>query len=168
MAAPPPAAAEARAALRALLRAIDRHFTSVAGNAAWRDHAVAQFRAPAPADAAAAWEGLRLAKDYARLVQGVAHHRDLLLSYNLGLDSDERNKRMVEATARRVGFAMPNEPKPPPRPRKAAAGEAQQQQGAQQQQEGAQQQQQGVQEQQEGQAQRGDADGREPQRAAAG
>jgi hypothetical protein len=75
MAAPPPAAAEVRAALRALLRAIDRHVTSVAGNTAWRDHAIAQFRAPAPADAAAAREGLALARDYARLVEGIAHHR---------------------------------------------------------------------------------------------
>ncbi len=42
----------------------------------------------------------------------------LLTGYNLGLDPDERNKRMVEATARRVGFAMPSEEKPPPRARK--------------------------------------------------
>lgn len=43
--------------------------------------------------------------------------QELLSSYNLGLDPDERNKRMVEATARRVGFALPTEEKPPPRKR---------------------------------------------------
>jgi hypothetical protein len=31
----------------------------------------------------------------------------LLTSYNIGVDPDQRNKRMVEATARRVGFELP-------------------------------------------------------------
>lgn len=159
-------AAEARAALRALLRAIDRHLTPVAGNVQWRNAALAAFRqAPAAASSGGA-AGLQVARDCAALIDGVAHHRvrlrpppprrcmqqrafhgpmlcgaavflrpitlltvhmcalkqtqGLLSSYNLGVDPNERNKRMVEATARRVGFAMPHEDKPPRRPRKGS------------------------------------------------
>jgi hypothetical protein len=32
----------------------------------------------------------------------------LLVEYNIGIESDERNRRMVEATARRVGFELPH------------------------------------------------------------
>lgn len=52
-------------------------------------------------------QALALARDWAELANNIARHKDLLLSYNIGLDVDERTKRMVEATARRVGFAMP-------------------------------------------------------------
>lgn len=48
--------------------------------------------------------------------------QELLASYNLGVDPDERNRRMVEATARRVGFALPHEEKPPPRRRRRDGG----------------------------------------------
>lgn len=70
------AAAEARATLRRLLRAIDRHVTAVAGNTQWRDHALSEFRRTGgSADAAAAQQGLQLARDYAGLIESVAHHR---------------------------------------------------------------------------------------------
>lgn len=139
-------AAEARAALRALLRCVDRHLTGVAGNTQWRDHVRAEFRRPllraAGGGGATSSSGssgssidndddavvveaeaerarrIRLARDYVLLADNIAHHRQLLASYNLGVDPDERNKRMVEATARRVGFALPHEEKPPPRPRR--------------------------------------------------
>ncbi|KAG2442810.1 hypothetical protein HXX76_002889 [Chlamydomonas incerta] len=58
-------------------------------------------RAPTPAQALAA------AREWAELANNIARHKELLLSYNIGLDVDERTKRMVEATARRVGFALP-------------------------------------------------------------
>jgi hypothetical protein len=71
----PATAAEARAALRRLLRAVDAHVTSVAGNPQWRDQVLADFRAPPPADGAAAAAGLQLARDYAALLENIAHHR---------------------------------------------------------------------------------------------
>lgn len=58
-------------------------------------------RAPTPGQALAA------AREWAELAANIARHKQLLLSYNIGLDVDERTKRMVEATARRVGFALP-------------------------------------------------------------
>ncbi|KAG2450070.1 hypothetical protein HYH02_000174 [Chlamydomonas schloesseri] len=57
--------------------------------------------APSPAQALAA------AREWAELANNIARHKELLRSYNIGLDVDERTKRMVEATARRVGFALP-------------------------------------------------------------
>lgn len=53
---------------------------------------------------------LKIAKDITTLVNTIAQHQDLLKTYNIGLDGDERTKRMVEATARRMGFALPQAP----------------------------------------------------------
>lgn len=39
--------------------------------------------------------------------------QELLSRYNIGVDPDERNKKMVEAVAKRVGFKLPEEPKAP-------------------------------------------------------
>ncbi|GIL43164.1 hypothetical protein Vafri_981 [Volvox africanus] len=160
--------AEVRSALRAVLRAVDRHLTHINGNRQWRQEVIAQFRGkqeqslvnstnsspstaavtgvthnlksvqtasgilqaqsqhltfatslgsrpslpigpiapvgrpPTPAQAVA------LAREWAELANNIARHKELLLSYNIGLDVDERTKRMVEATARRVGFALPS------------------------------------------------------------
>ncbi len=144
--------AELRSTLRVVLRAIDRHLTSINGNRQWRKEVIARFRAwpdqplPSNLDAtslAAAAQGsvrttqqpqtlagapvpsrlispaghhptpaqaLALARDWAELANNIARHKELLLSYNIGLDVDERTKRMVEATARRVGFALPDTP----------------------------------------------------------
>jgi hypothetical protein len=33
----------------------------------------------------------------------------LLLKYNIGVDPDQRNKEMVSAVAKRVGFKLPDE-----------------------------------------------------------
>jgi hypothetical protein len=107
------AAAEARAALRAVLRAVDAHFTSVAGNRQWRDYVLEQarkLRAEAAAQQGAAKviaSATETARDYASLVETVARHRRLLREYNIGLDPDERNRQMVEKTAARVGFSIP-------------------------------------------------------------
>lgn len=45
------------------------------------------------------------------------------MTYNIGHDDDDRTKRMVEATARRMGFAMPNST-PPPTPKADQPGAA--------------------------------------------
>jgi hypothetical protein len=53
-----------------------------------------------------------LAKYVTWLFQATRVHccppQELLQRYNIGVDPEERNKRMVEATARRVGFALPD------------------------------------------------------------
>ncbi|GIL72809.1 hypothetical protein Vretimale_4491 [Volvox reticuliferus] len=160
--------AEVRSALRAILRAVDRHLTHINGNRQWRQEVIARFRAggeqslanstnSSPPSAAVvgvtqnlesvqtvsgtlqaqsqhlnsaaslgrrpssligpiapvghpptAAQALALAREWAELANNIARHKELLLSYNIGLDVDERTKRMVEATARRVGFALPS------------------------------------------------------------
>mmetsp|Transcript_24846 Transcript_24846/g.54100 ORF Transcript_24846/g.54100 Transcript_24846/m.54100 type:complete len:111 (+) Transcript_24846:33-365(+) len=98
----------ARSTLRGLLRAIDQHVTSISGNRQWREFVLAEFRAGASLEDQKAIESrLNLARDYTLLVSNVAHHKNLLITYNIGVDPDERNKKMVEAVAKRVGFALP-------------------------------------------------------------
>uniref|UniRef100_A0A7S0REN1 Uncharacterized protein n=1 Tax=Chlamydomonas leiostraca TaxID=1034604 RepID=A0A7S0REN1_9CHLO len=93
---------------RSLLKAVDKHLTSVAGNQQWRDFVREDFRKNAKVtDAFAASQQLRLAEDYCALINNIALHKELLLSYNIGLEEDERTKQMVEAVARRVGFSLP-------------------------------------------------------------
>ncbi|KAG2495697.1 hypothetical protein HYH03_006297 [Edaphochlamys debaryana] len=144
--------AEVRSALRAVLRAVDRHLTPVSGNQQWRKEVLARFRAPAStteeqssasASASASsgaspapsgiptWarpiapsgsaptpaQAIVMAREWAALAENIAKHKELLLSYNIGLDVDERTKKMIEATARRVGFALPDAPVKPRGPR---------------------------------------------------
>lgn len=178
-----------RAVLRQLLRALDAHVTSVAGNRQWRDHVLTSFRANAGLQDVQRQQALLLlAAEYAELIANIGHHQvgrrralltwlaasrqqlsraaqgagrarvracplrrrwcrhrvpgttqqhacacvilsrqcvalpmpcparachpaphqHLLATYNIGVDPDARNKRMVEATAARVGFKLPS------------------------------------------------------------
>jgi hypothetical protein len=66
----------AKSALRLLLRAVDRHVTSVAGNQQWRQHILQQFRANAALQNTAQQEQMvLLAQEYADLINNVAHHQ---------------------------------------------------------------------------------------------
>lgn len=66
-----------------------------------------QAGATRPGQVAADME--QLARDLTFLVNNVAHHKGLLASYNIGVNPDDRNKQMVEAVARRVGFQLPKQ-----------------------------------------------------------
>lgn len=75
MAAPTPTqAAGVRAVYRELLRAVDRHLTSVAGNRQWREYLGQEFRAPISQEQSLDRQ-LQLARDYSFLVQNIAYHR---------------------------------------------------------------------------------------------
>lgn len=66
----------AKSALRLLLRSVDRHVTSVAGNQQWRQHILQQFRDNAGLqDAAQQQQMVLLAQEYADLINNVAHHQ---------------------------------------------------------------------------------------------
>jgi Complex1_LYR-like len=98
----------AKQVYRALQRAIKSNVTKVSGNTTWQEYVRSRFRANIHgSDEATRIKELQLAKDYIFLVDNIAHHRDLLVKFNIGADPDERNKEMVEAVARRVGFRMP-------------------------------------------------------------
>jgi hypothetical protein len=64
-----------KAVLRSLLRTVDHHITSVAGNTQWRQHVLQQFRQARDADAVQQQRLLLLAQEYADLVKNIAHHQ---------------------------------------------------------------------------------------------
>lgn len=105
---PPTPEAEARSALRSALRAVDAHFTAVAGNAQWRAYVLEQARKLRQnGDINAINTATETARDYAELVETVARHVALLKEYNIGVDPDARNRAMVAKTAARVGLSIP-------------------------------------------------------------
>ena len=50
-----------------------------------------------------------LARDFAFLLSAVKHQRDLLLSYDIGVDRETRQMETVRRTAARVGLRLPGE-----------------------------------------------------------
>ncbi len=68
--------AEARSALRVLLRLVDKHLTKPNGNTLWRSHVLEQFRRHrATSSAEEASELLEYAKDQAQLIKAVQFQR---------------------------------------------------------------------------------------------
>jgi hypothetical protein len=61
--------------LRLLLRAVERHFTSVAGNQQWRQHVLVEFRAGRDALPEQTARRLLVAREYTALVDNIAHHQ---------------------------------------------------------------------------------------------
>uniref|UniRef100_A0A6U1L091 Uncharacterized protein n=1 Tax=Tetraselmis chuii TaxID=63592 RepID=A0A6U1L091_9CHLO len=97
-----------RAALRSLLRTVNRHLTSATGNPTWRNYVVSEFRKNADvADPQAASRLVAKAESYDRLLRAVHVHKDTLLSYNISIGADLGQQQKVERTAARVGFRMP-------------------------------------------------------------
>ena len=67
---------EAKQALRQVLRAVDRHLTSVNGNKQWRDHIIEEFRSASSVSSPEVQrEKLQEVKDYTHLVESVQEHR---------------------------------------------------------------------------------------------
>ena len=50
-----------------------------------------------------------LVRDFAFLLSAVRHQRDLLLSYDIGVDRDARQMETIRRTAARVGLRLPGE-----------------------------------------------------------
>lgn len=97
-----------RTAYRHLLRAIQQHVTSNTGNGSWKEYAKEQFRRNAgEKDGRKVQELVQLAEEYATLVEDVHAHKELLFSYNIGVERNQRD--MMEKTARRVGLELPKQ-----------------------------------------------------------
>lgn len=64
-----------KAILRLLLRAVDKHITSVSGNQQWRQHVLQQFRQAKDVDAGQQQRLLLIAQEYADLINNIAHHQ---------------------------------------------------------------------------------------------
>ena len=67
--------AEARHALRQVLRTVDQHLTRVNDNKLWRTHIINLFRKLEDSDPEKQRQLLQQAKDYAYLVNSVQEHR---------------------------------------------------------------------------------------------
>ncbi|CAM6103540.1 unnamed protein product [Calypogeia fissa] len=94
---------------RGLLKALKTHVTKVSGNPHFREFVAAEFRKHKDlSDPAAIQQKLNLAKDYTTLVNSVHHHKELLLSYNIGVDRVAEQKARLIDTAHRVGLEMPD------------------------------------------------------------
>jgi hypothetical protein len=66
----------AHAVLRHLLRAVDKHITSVSGNALWRDAVLEQFRRHRQLrDPVLVQQELEKARDYADMIANIAYHK---------------------------------------------------------------------------------------------
>jgi len=99
--------AEARHALRQVLRTVDQHLTRVNDNKLWRTHIINLFRKLEDSDPEKQRQLLQQAKDYAYLVNSVQEHRALLLSYNIGVDREQERRKLMSDTAARCGLRLP-------------------------------------------------------------
>ncbi|BDA46643.1 hypothetical protein COCOBI_09-0960 [Coccomyxa sp. Obi] len=101
--------ADVRQVYRFLLRTVRDRISSRKENPIWHDYIVEEFHRNAKGtDPLKVQKLLQLANDYAQLVQDVHYEKELLLSYNIGIDPAERQKSMIERTANLVGLQLPN------------------------------------------------------------
>ena len=93
---------------RILLKAIDRNITRHNDNTQWRRFAIEEFRKNATlADDNEINKLLDTAQEYAFLIDSVREHKELLESYNIGIDIKEREKDMHIRAAAHVGLQVP-------------------------------------------------------------
>lgn len=96
---------------RTLLQTLRRHVSHSPESKSLSEHASAIFRQGAETAKNISQKererAILLAKDYAYLVNGIHDHRELLLSYNIGVDRTEELAARLRSTADRVGLRMP-------------------------------------------------------------
>ncbi|KAL3702310.1 hypothetical protein R1sor_020332 [Riccia sorocarpa] len=98
----------ARAVYRDLLRALNKHVTGNGNNRQFQKFVREEFKKFKDlSDPVLIEQKLSLAKDYAMLVNSVHYHKDLLLSYNIGVDRQAEQQARLKDTAHRVGLQMP-------------------------------------------------------------
>ncbi|KAG6551321.1 hypothetical protein Mapa_007107 [Marchantia paleacea] len=98
----------ARAVYRDLLRSLNKHVSRGSENRQFQKFVAEEFRKFRDlSDPALIEKKLCLAKDYTMLVNSVHYHRNLLLSYNIGVDREAEQALRLKDTAQRVGLQMP-------------------------------------------------------------
>lgn len=96
-----------RTAYRNLLKAIDKHVTSKAGNTTIRDEVAAVFQSNGQEEKSNEDAKAALAQDMAFLINSIHEHREMLLSYNITVDRNVEQAERLKNTAERVGLGMP-------------------------------------------------------------
>lgn len=93
-------------AYRSLMRVLEKHVTCCTRNGMWKEYARDEFRKNASLkDQDKAKRLVVLSEEYADLVKDIHARKELLFSYNIGVERDQ--KTIVEKTARRVGLELP-------------------------------------------------------------
>jgi hypothetical protein len=100
-------AKEPRAVYRTLLRAINKNITRINGDGKWEEFVKAQFRRNLGREEVVQRQWLAQASDYARLIDNIRENRELMLSYNIGIPVDQRERDMNAKAAQYVGLQMP-------------------------------------------------------------
>lgn len=93
---------------RLLLKAIDRNITRHNANTQWRRFAIEEFRENATlSDYSKLDNLLDTAQNYSVLIDSIREHKELLESYNIGIDIKDREKDMQQRAAAHVGLRIP-------------------------------------------------------------
>ncbi|XP_010904717.1 uncharacterized protein [Elaeis guineensis] len=94
---------------RQLLKAVDKHIGKDGGKRHFRDFIIEEFRKNSNlSDQAAVQNKVKLAHDYAFLLNSVQHHKELLLSYNIAVDRSDEMKKILNKSAASVGLQLPD------------------------------------------------------------
>ncbi|OAY66620.1 uncharacterized protein LOC109719067 isoform X2 [Ananas comosus] len=94
---------------RQILKAVDKHIGKDGGKGHFREYVIDEFRKnKALSDEAAVRDKLKLAHDYAFLLNSVHHHKELLFSYNIAVDRSDEVKKILDKSAASVGLRLPD------------------------------------------------------------
>ncbi|CAN6441837.1 unnamed protein product [Victoria cruziana] len=95
-------------AYRHLLKAVDKHIGKEGTKKQFRDFIIQEFRKKTNvSDEHVIRQMIKLAKDYALMLNSVHHHKGLLFSYNIAVDrSNEMNT--IRKSAASVGLRLPD------------------------------------------------------------
>lgn len=90
---------------RSLLKAVKEHIGKEQHKSHFIDFIKHEFRKNANSDNP---QNLKLARDYVFYLNSVHHHKELLFSYNIGVDRSDEMKRVVGKSAASVGLRLPD------------------------------------------------------------
>ncbi|EPS63363.1 hypothetical protein M569_11423, partial [Genlisea aurea] len=93
-------------AYRDLLKAVDKHIGRDERNAHLREFVREEFRKEGAASGEIS-NKLKVAGDYVFYLTSVHRHKELLFSYNIGVDRSDEMKRVLKKSAASVGLQLP-------------------------------------------------------------
>ncbi|KAJ8766049.1 hypothetical protein K2173_020565 [Erythroxylum novogranatense] len=99
---------KAAKAYRDLLKAVKKHIGNEDYKNHFREYVTQEFRKNSNlSDQSNVQQKIKLASDYAFLLNSVHHHKDLLMSYNIAVDRSDEMKRVMKQSAASVGLRLP-------------------------------------------------------------
>eukprot|EP00252_Welwitschia_mirabilis_P011801 TRINITY_DN26230_c0_g1_i1.p1 TRINITY_DN26230_c0_g1~~TRINITY_DN26230_c0_g1_i1.p1 ORF type:complete len:106 (-),score=29.09 TRINITY_DN26230_c0_g1_i1:229-546(-) len=99
---------EASKVYRDMLKAVRKHIGKDGPKLHFQDYIKEEFRkSKYIEDSSVLQQKLKLAHNYASLLNSVHHHKDLLFSYNIAIDREAEKKSVIEKSAKRVGLKLP-------------------------------------------------------------